>query len=122
MTFPPSIHHVMVAVPPYGETLARAFYIDALGLTEIPKPGSLVGRGGFWVSTGSIDLHIGIDQRFAPARKAHVALLVSGLDALRKQLQQSDFAPGPIEFELPGFQRCYVDDPFGNRIELMESL
>jgi catechol 2,3-dioxygenase-like lactoylglutathione lyase family enzyme len=116
------LHHVMTAIPPDGESIARSFYVELLGLTEIPKPESLASRGGLWLSTGTIDLHLGIDQQFVPARRAHVALLVDDLDELRSRLTAGGIEPGPIEFELPEFRRCYVDDPFGNRIELMQSL
>lgn len=115
------IHHVMVAIPRGGEPLARTFYVDLLGLPEIQKPQSLASRGGLWLSTGSLSLHLGVDPAFVPARKAHIALVYGNLDNLREQLSAAGFEPGEIEFELPGFARCYVSDPFGNRIELMQS-
>ena len=102
--------------------MARHFYVDAVGLREISKPASLRDRGGFWIAAGSLEVHLGIDADFKPARKAHVALLIEDLDELRIRLGDHGFEPGPIEFELSGFRRCYVDDPFGNRVELMQSL
>lgn len=112
----------MIAIPPASEPTARGFYVDILGLTEIPKPDSLCGRGGLWLSTGSLDLHLGIDQDFHPARKAHIALQLDDLDQIRRRLQEQGYLAGPVECELPGFQRFYVSDPFGNRIELMQPL
>ncbi len=112
----------MTAIPSESEEAARAFYVDLLGLSEIPKPSVLAARGGLWLSTGSIDLHLGIDPDFLPARKAHIALRVGDLDQLRERLLSAKVDLGPIEIELPGFRRCYVDDPFGNRLELMQSL
>ena len=118
----PRIHHVMTAIPPGSEEFARSFYVGLLGFCEVPKPSGLVSRGGVWLSTGSIDLHLGVDPDFLPSRKAHIALLVKDLDMLRERLLSVEIDLGPVEFELPGFRRCYVADPFGNRLELMQSL
>jgi len=120
-TTTPSLHHVMIAIPAASETSARVFYRDLLGLTEISKPESLACRGGLWLSTGTLAVHLGIDQDFHPARKAHVALQVDDLDAIRTVLTENDYPVSPVECEIPGYQRCYVSDPFGNRIELMAS-
>lgn len=110
----------MIAIPPSSEQTARAFYIDVLGLTEIPKPESLCGRGRLWLSTGSPDVHLGIDQDLHPARKAHIALQLDDVDLVQSRLNQNDYQVGPVEYEVPGFARIYVSDPFGNRIELMQ--
>ena len=118
----PALHHVMIAVPPGSEDSARSFYVEILGLDEIAKPETLSARGGLWLTTASLDVHLGIDPNFSPARKAHIALVVSDLDTLRARLTAARFEAGTIELELPGYRRCYVDDPFGNRIELMQSL
>ncbi|HET9658695.1 MAG TPA: VOC family protein [Thermomicrobiales bacterium] len=118
----PRLHHVMIAIPPASEPTARAFYVEILGLIETPKPDSLCGRGGLWLSTGSLDVHLGIDQDFHPARKAHIALQFPNLEQLRRRLNEHGYQVGPVECELPGYQRFYVSDPFGNRIELMELL
>lgn len=117
----PPIHHVMIAIPPGGEDAARTFYVETLGLLEIAKPASLKARGGLWVATGSLDLHIGIERSFIPARKAHIALLVHDLELVRTRLSAAGYDRGTIERELPGFRRCYVNDPFGNRVELLQS-
>lgn len=114
------IDHVQLACPPGGEPQARAFYVELLGLTERPKPAPLASRGGCWFGGDGFELHVGVDAEFRPARKAHPALLVDDLGALARTL---DGAGHPVRWddELPGTTRCYVDDPFGNRIELVQS-
>ena len=112
----------MIGIPPGSEDSARSFYVEILGLDEIAKPEALAARGGLWLTLASIEVHFGVDPNFTPARKAHIALVVAELDTLRVRLAANQFESGPIELELPGFRRCYVDDPFGNRIELMQSL
>ncbi|MEO6653557.1 MAG: glyoxalase [Ilumatobacteraceae bacterium] len=111
------IDHVQVAIPIGGEDAARSFYVDGLGLTEVPKPASLAARGGAWFEAGSTRLHVGVEADFVPARKAHPALLLAGLEAFVEaaglDVRWSD--------EIPGTVRCHVDDPFGNRIELIEA-
>jgi hypothetical protein len=101
------------------EDLARRFYIGVLGLEEIPKPDSLAGRGGAWFRLGSAELHLGVEADFRPALKAHPALRVKGLPAL---IVRCVNAGHPVEraVPLPGLERVYVADPFGNRIELIE--
>jgi catechol 2,3-dioxygenase-like lactoylglutathione lyase family enzyme len=118
-TFIRDLHHVQLAMPAGGEDLARGFYAGVLGLTEVPKPEALQGRGGVWFETGPLRLHLGVEQPFAPARKAHPALRVSSLDEAKAALQAQGLA-FRSDIDLPGISRIYVDDPFGNRIELME--
>ncbi len=115
------LHHVQLAMPAGGEDLARDFYAGVLGLTEVPKPEALRGRGGVWFETGAVRLHLGVEQPFSPARKAHPALRVSSLEEAKTALwaQGLEFRS---EIDLPGISRIYVDDPFGNRIELLELL
>lgn len=115
----PRIHHVQVAIPPGGEERARRFYGTLLGLAEVPKPAALQARGGVWFATGNVQLHLGVDADFRPARKAHVALEVRDLQSLRAHLDEAGYRTGEDE-PLPGYQRCYVADPFGNRTELLE--
>lgn len=106
-------------MPAGGEDAARAFYANLLRLLEIEKPANLRSRGGIWFQTGNLELHLEVDQDFRPARKAHVAFQVKGLDAYRSRLQQA----GCVITEdqpLEGFARFYVADPFGNRLELLE--
>lgn len=113
------LDHVQLAMPPGQEALARTFYVDLLDLTEAPKPANLASRGGVWFEGGALRLHLGIETDFRPAKKAHPALLVQNLDALTQHLQCAGVAVMSDE-PLPGYNRVYVHDPFGNRIELLE--
>ena len=113
--------HVQLAIPPGGEDKARRFYVEALGLAEAPKPPDLAARGGCWFDGPGLRLHLGVEADFRPARKAHPALLVKGLPALRRRLQAAGYVTRDDE-RLEGYDRFYVDDPFGNRIELMEPI
>jgi catechol 2,3-dioxygenase-like lactoylglutathione lyase family enzyme len=99
----------------------RRFYGDALGMTEVPKPPVLARRGGAWFRAGAVELHLGIEEGFQPARKAHPGLLVEDLPAFADRLAGHGV---PVEWDeaFPGFRRCYVSDPHGNRIELLEAL
>ncbi len=117
----PSIDHVQVAIPVGGEAAARRFYGELLGFAEIPKPENLRRRGGVWFGTGNLDLHLGVDADFRPARKAHVAFRVADLAAVRDRFAAAGY-PAVEDEPLPGYRRCYVDDPFGNRTELGEEL
>jgi catechol 2,3-dioxygenase-like lactoylglutathione lyase family enzyme len=117
------LDHVQVAAPrvPGVEEQARAFYGGLLGLREIEKPDILRPKGGVWFSLGQGELHIGLEAPFSPALKAHPALLVRELAALRARLEAAGCAIAEAE-PLEGVTRFYVDDPFGNRIELLEPL
>ncbi|MHB8330126.1 MAG: VOC family protein [Acidimicrobiales bacterium] len=115
-----AVDHVQLAMPPGGEDLATAFYEAILGLPRRPKPTTLAARGGCWFSNGSVSLHLGVETGFSAARKAHPALVVEGLDALVSALASSGHGVR-FDDELPDVRRCYVDDPFGNRIELIEA-
>jgi catechol 2,3-dioxygenase-like lactoylglutathione lyase family enzyme len=106
-------------MPPQQEETARRFYGDLLGLTEVPKPANLAARGGVWFSGGGLRLHLGVERDFRPARKAHPALVVENLAALAAHLERHDVEVTTDE-PLAGYDRVYVSDPFGNRIELME--
>ncbi len=115
-----TIHHVQVAIPAGGEERARAFYGELLGFREVPKPANLQARGGgVWFAAGALQLHLGVDKAFRPAEKAHVAYQVSGLRALRNRLTATGYEPVDDE-PLAGYDRFYVNDPFGNRLELLE--
>jgi catechol 2,3-dioxygenase-like lactoylglutathione lyase family enzyme len=112
------LDHVQVACPPGGEDLARGFYAGLLGMTEVPKPASQ-SRAGCWFTGGGAALHIGIEPDFRPAKKAHPALLVDDLADLRARLIEAGCVirdDKPVE----GYVRFFTEDPFGNRIELME--
>ncbi len=114
------IEHVQLAMPAGGENAARRFYGGILGIPETPKPAHLAKRGGCWFEREDLKVHLGVEAEFRPARKAHVAFLVTGLAELRGELKACGFEPKDDE-PLEGYQRIYVDDPFGNRIELMEA-
>ncbi|MDR6188647.1 VOC family protein [Agrobacterium pusense] len=116
-----ALDHVQLAMPAGREKEARAFYGSLLGFAEQAKPANLVARGGCWFSRGSIKLHLGVEQDFRPAKKAHPAFLVNDLADLRKTLETAGCHV--VEDEpLEGYHRFYVHDPFGNRIEMMQPL
>lgn len=114
-----AIDHVQIAMPPDGEAAARAFYSGLLGLDEVIKPANLASRGGCWFASGTARLHLGIERDFRPARKAHVALQVADLMRLTAVLAAAGVTL-VTDKPLPGYDRVYVDDPFGNRIELLQ--
>ena len=115
------LDHVQLAMPAGQEAAARAFYVGVLGLVEERKPANLQPRGGVWFKGGLLRLHLGVDADFRPAKKAHPALLVKGLAELTERCRQAGYPPVNDE-TLEGFNRVYVSDPFGNRIELLESI
>lgn len=112
------VDHVQLAMPEGAEDEAERFYAGLLGLERQPKPEPLASRGGCWFSNGPVVLHLGVEGDFRPARKAHPALVVDDLDALVATLVEAGVEVRP-DTELPGLERCFVDDPFGNRIELI---
>jgi catechol 2,3-dioxygenase-like lactoylglutathione lyase family enzyme len=110
------IDHVQIAAPRGCEADARAFYGELLGMEELPKPEPLASRGGCWFRAGSMELHVGVEEPFAPARKAHPGFVVDDLAALRQALG------GAVkdDTDLPGVERFYAEDPFGNRLEFRQ--
>ncbi len=116
-----AIDHVQLAMPANQEQQARAFYSEILGLAETPKPPNLAKRGGLWFEQGELKIHLGIEQDFRPAKKAHPALLVEGLSELIERCKAGGYEVTGGE-PLEGYNRAYVADPFGNRIELMEQI
>ena len=114
-----ALHHVQLAMPRGGEDKARAFYRDVLGMNERPKPPNLAKRGGLWFFSGDAEVHLGVEDDFRAAKKAHPALIVQDLKSLGERCVDAGF-PVRTDEPLPGFKRIYVDDPFGNRIELLE--
>lgn len=112
------IDHVQLAAPPGSEPELRAFYTGVLGMTELAKPPVLAGRGGCWFSAGSAVLHLGIEEDFRPARKAHPGILVTGIHAFAKELQAKG-ATVVWDYDLPGHTRFYSEDPVGNRLEFL---
>ena len=113
------IDHGQLAMPAGGEQLARQFYGELLGLAEIPKPLNLAARGGAWFQCGPLQLHLGVESEFHPAKKAHPALLVSELANLLKSLTAAGFEVKYDTEPVQGFDRAFTSDPFGNRIELL---
>jgi catechol 2,3-dioxygenase-like lactoylglutathione lyase family enzyme len=111
------IDHVQVAAPPRCEPEARAFYAGLLGLPEIPKPEPLAARGGCWFRAGAQELHVGVEEPFAPARKAHPGFVVDGIEEVAARLEAAGIAVVWAD-PLPEARRFHVADPFGNRLEL----
>ena len=120
MPAPPfaAIDHVQLAIPRGGEPDARRFYGELLGFAEVPKPGASAARGGCWFESGEVKIHLGVEDDFRPARKAHPALRCRDYAGLLARL-----AAAGVEVraagDVPGVTRCHVADPFGNRIELV---
>lgn len=114
------LHHVQLAMPPGEESRATDFYEGLLGIPRVTKPNQLEARGGCWFESSSVRVHLGVEEGFRPANKAHPALLVEDLDGLRQKLEAAG-VPVVDDHPLPGFDRFYASDPFGNRIELLAS-
>lgn len=114
----PDIHHVQVAMPAGGEAEARKFYGDVLGFDEVEKPANLEGRGGVWFQTGNLQLHVGVEDGFVPAKKAHIAYLVADLNAIKRKIEAAGL-PVTYDVPLPGYDRIHTTDVFGNRLELL---
>jgi catechol 2,3-dioxygenase-like lactoylglutathione lyase family enzyme len=115
-----SLDHVQVAIPVGGEEAARSFYIGILGFTEQQKPASMAGRNSIWLAAGPVNLHLGIEADFHAAKRAHPAFTVGDLDEIVSACQRAGFATKP-DTPVGNFRRTHIFDPFGNRIELMES-
>ncbi len=105
-------------MPPGQEEDARRFYGDLLGMTEIPKPAELAGRGGCWFESGGVQIHLGVENDFRPAKKAHPALRCRDYETLLQRLREADVEVDNAD-DIPGVKRCHVYDRFGNRIELI---
>jgi catechol 2,3-dioxygenase-like lactoylglutathione lyase family enzyme len=112
------IDHVQLAAPAGCEDAARAFFGGLLGLEEVSKPEALRERGGVWFRVGAQQLHIGVEADFAPARKAHPAFAVTEYDELLARLRAANVKISEDQ-GIPGVRRCYIADPWGNRIELV---
>ena len=113
------LDHVQLAIPKGSEALCRAFYCDLLGWREVEKPPALAARGGLWLDIGEGQVHLGVEDDFRPARKAHPALLVEDLDRLAEKLRSAGIA---VTFDeaIPAVRRFYANDPVGNRLEFIE--
>jgi catechol 2,3-dioxygenase-like lactoylglutathione lyase family enzyme len=113
------IDHVQLAIPPGGEDVAREFYGALLGLAEVSKPAALAARGGCWFAGGGVAIHLGVEEPFVPARKAHVALLVDDLEGLQGRLADAGVTIRPDDADI-GVRRFHAVDPFGNRLEFVD--
>lgn len=123
------IHHVQIACPRGSEQTLRAYYVGVLGLAEKPKPPALAKRGGCWfVAPGTadgqpgIELHLGVEDDFRPARKAHPGLLWPELDGLAARVEAAGHPVRWANDELPGMRRFHTEDPHGNRLEFLAPL
>ncbi len=113
------LHHVQLAIPEGGEAVGRDFYGGVLGLQEIDKPAHLQPRGGCWFRSSAVEVHLGVDPDFHPARKAHPAFIVDSLDQVDERLAEAG-CEVDVDTQLSGFNRFYSADPFGNRLEFLE--
>jgi catechol 2,3-dioxygenase-like lactoylglutathione lyase family enzyme len=113
-----AIDHVQLAMPVGEEETARRFYRDVLGMAEVPKASELAKRGGCWFESGGVQIHLGVEKEFRPARKAHPALRCRDYPALIERLRGAGIDVNKVD-DIPGVRRCHIHDPFGNRIELM---
>jgi catechol 2,3-dioxygenase-like lactoylglutathione lyase family enzyme len=113
------IDHVQLAMPAGEEAAAGAFYAGVLGLTRVPKPEPLASRGGCWFEGAAAVVHLGVEADFRPARKAHPAFRIRDLDGLVAALADAGHSVR-WDTDLPTVRRCHVEDPFGNRIELIQ--
>jgi catechol 2,3-dioxygenase-like lactoylglutathione lyase family enzyme len=114
-----AIDHVQLAMPQREEERARGFYCGVLGMTEIPKPPELAKRGGCWFGSGDVQLHLGVEADFRPAKKAHPAVRCRNYEDLTSRLRAAGIEVTEDE-NISGVRRCHVFDPFGNRLELID--
>jgi len=113
------LHHVQLAIPAGQEEACRRFWAGTLGMAEVTKPAGLAGRGGCWFSGGGVEVHLGVETDFTPARQAHPGIVVTGLADLAEKLAAAG-APVTWDTELAGHDRFYSADPFGNRLEFLQ--
>ena len=113
-----AVDHVQLAIPPGGEDQARVFYGELLGLAEQPKPAELARRGGCWFESERVKVHCGVEDPFRPARKAHVAFRVDDVARLAARARARGFEVVD-DGDLPGHERAFIFDPFGNRLEFL---
>ncbi|HVB42194.1 MAG TPA: VOC family protein [Streptosporangiaceae bacterium] len=113
------LHHVQLAIPPGGEGACRTFWGEVLGMTELTKPPELAARGGCWFSGGGLEIHLGVEAEFSPARKAHPGISVTGLRDLAARLEAAGTSV-TWDAEMEGYDRFYAHDPFGNRLEFLQ--
>ena|SRR5579859_7673178 len=113
------LEHVNVSITAGGEEAARRFYTGVLELEEIPRPTTLTAKGGVWFRCGPQELHCGVEETVARSRR-HPALLTDDLDAVRARLAAAGALIGTDGGEIPGYRRFHTEDPFGNRLELLQ--
>ena len=114
-----ALDHLQLAMPRGEEQKAEDFYVTVLGFERVEKPPHLAARGGCWFRSHSVNLHLGVDDDFVPARKAHPGFVVDNLRSVVRRLEAAG-ADIVRDMQLEGFERIYTSDPFGNRLELME--
>jgi catechol 2,3-dioxygenase-like lactoylglutathione lyase family enzyme len=112
------LDHVQIAIPAGVEAECRGFYVGVLGMTELVKPPELAKRGGIWVRSGAVEIHLGVEAEFRPARKAHPGIVVADIDALAARLAAAG-QPPLWDDAIPGVRRFFTADPLGNRLEFI---
>jgi catechol 2,3-dioxygenase-like lactoylglutathione lyase family enzyme len=112
------LHHVQVSCPVGGEDAARAFYGEVLGVPEVEKPSALAARGGVWFRAADVEIHVGVEEPFEPARKAHPAFLVDDVVAVARAVESAGFAV-TWDGNFPGYRRFHTHDGNGNRVEIL---
>ena len=115
------LDHVQLAIPPGAEDECRRFYVGLLGLAELEKPPALAARGGLWVGSNDLQIHLGVEEDFRPARKAHPGIHVDDLDGLAARFEDHGI-PVSWDANLPGYRRFYTSDPVGNRLEFLSAV
>jgi catechol 2,3-dioxygenase-like lactoylglutathione lyase family enzyme len=113
------LHHMQLAMPRAEERAARDFFVGVLGMTEVDKPPILAARGGAWFRAGDVELHLGVENNFRPARKGHPGIMVTDLDDVVHRLIEAG-QDVSWDADFPGFRRVYAHDPFGNRLEFLQ--
>jgi catechol 2,3-dioxygenase-like lactoylglutathione lyase family enzyme len=116
-----AIDHVQLAMPAGGEDRARGFYGALLGLPETPKPAELAKRGGCWFESVAVRVHLGVEEPFRPARKAHIAFKVDDVGGLAERARDGGYEVA-ADNNLPGHERVFIFDPFGNRLEFLRKV
>jgi len=114
------LHHMQLAMPRDEEQAARDFFVGVLGMIEVDKPPALAARGGAWFRAGSVELHLGLEDDFRAARKGHPGILVTDLDDVVHRLVEAG-QDVRWDVDVPGFRRVHAHDPFGNRLEFLQS-
>ncbi len=113
------LHHMQLTMPRGEEPAARSFYRDVLAMSEVDKPPALAARGGAWFRAGGVELHLGVEDDFRPARRGHPGILVDDLDDVVSRLRSAG-QDATWDGDFPGYRRVYAYDPFGNRLEFLE--